>query len=101
MKNAETVFNYANNSTQNLRRQNNSLNEFTNNVENQESDFTNRLIEIFGYPYADDIGPGKTYPTGYAGYDKHHYTYVDASQLMLEDLPTTIAKECQSRVKTN
>lgn len=90
MNNAITVFNHANNSTQLLRRQNDSQLNFEQNVEEREVDFKNRLIEIFGYPYADDIGPGETYPTGYDGYDKYHFNYVDASQLMLENLPSTV-----------
>ena len=43
------------------------------NVDDQERDYKNRLIEIFGYPYAGDIGPGQTYPTGYDGPDLYHY----------------------------
>jgi hypothetical protein len=42
-----------------------------------EADFNSRLIEIFGTPYADDIGPTGTYPTGYAGPDIYHFDYVD------------------------
>jgi hypothetical protein len=46
-----------------------------------EADFNNRLIEIFGTPYSDDIGPTGTYPTGYAGPDIYHYDYVDAVEI--------------------
>jgi hypothetical protein len=59
--------------------------DFNRNVEDREVDFKNRLIEIFGYPYADDIGPGKTYETGYDGWDRYHFTYVDPSELTGED----------------
>jgi hypothetical protein len=82
LNNAITVFNHANNSTQLLRRQADSLQNFQNDVGDSEADFNNRLIEIFGYPYPEDIGPAGTYPSGYAGPDIYHYDYVDASELL-------------------
>ncbi|MBI1319167.1 MAG: hypothetical protein GC168_09485 [Candidatus Hydrogenedens sp.] len=77
MGNAETVFNYANNSTQLLHKQNDSIEDFQRGVYDSEKDFNARLIEIFGYPYPEDIGPSGTYATGYAGPDLYHYMYAD------------------------
>jgi hypothetical protein len=77
MTNTETVFNYANNSTQLLHKQNDSIEDFQRGVYDSEKDFNARLIEIFGYPYPEDIGPGGTYKTGYAGPDLYHYMYAD------------------------
>jgi len=89
LQNAVTVFNHAINSTQLLRRQADSLDEFQQDVDEREADFKNRLIEIFGYPYEGDIGEGKTYPQGYDGPDIYHYDYVDVSELLGSgDLPT-------------
>jgi hypothetical protein len=51
MQNAVTVFDHANNSTQLLRRQADSLADFQKTVGDREQDFNSRLIEIFGYPY--------------------------------------------------
>ena len=82
LQNAVTVFDHATNCTQLLRRQADSQTEFQNNVTDREADFNSRLIEIFGYPYAGDIGPGKTYPQGYDGPDLYHYDYVDVSDLL-------------------
>jgi len=45
-------------------------------------DFKNRLIEIFGYPYPDDIGATGTYPANYDGPDIYHYMYIDISELV-------------------
>lgn len=90
LNNAIAVFNHANNSTQRLRRQADTLAEFKRTVEDREADFKSRLIEIFGYPYDADIGPGKTYPTGYDGPDLYHYTYVDPSELTGEKPPPVI-----------
>ncbi len=81
MNNAIAVFNHANSSTQLLRRQADSLNDFQKTIDDQEVDYKNRLIEIYGYPYPDDIGPGKSFPQGYDGPDLIHYDYVDVSAL--------------------
>ena len=82
MNNAVALFNYAENSTQWLRRQADTVDDFQVNAEDREVDFTGRLIEIFGYAYASDIGPAGTYPSGYNGPDLFHYDYVDVSELM-------------------
>jgi len=82
LNNAVTVFDHATNCTQLLRRQADSQAEFQNTVNDREADFNSRLIEIFGYPYADDIGAGKAYPQGYDGPDYIHYDYVDVSELL-------------------
>jgi hypothetical protein len=81
LNNAITVFNRANNSTQLLRRQADTISDFTKNVADKEVDFNNRLIEVFGYPYAEDIGPTGAYPTGYNGPDLYHYDYVESSAI--------------------
>ena len=97
MNNAIAVFNYANDFTQMLRRQSDTEAEFNRNVENQEIDFKNRLIETYGYPYYDDIGPGRTYPQDYDGPDLDHYMYSDVSSLLGVAPPKTIAFALQVR----
>jgi hypothetical protein len=82
MNNVITVFNHAHNSTQLLRRQADNLADFQITVQEREFDFKNRLIEIFGYPYLDDIGPTGTYPAGYDGPDIYHFDYYDPSELV-------------------
>jgi hypothetical protein len=77
MKNSVTVFDHANQLSQALRGLQDSVNNFSRNVDQQERDYKNRLIETFGYPYAGDIGAGKTYPAGYDGPDLYHYMYVN------------------------
>jgi len=63
-----------------LRDQNASA-DFENMVADEEAAINRRLIEIYGYPYADDIGPGKTYPQGYMGPDLYHYYYIETYDL--------------------
>jgi hypothetical protein len=92
MNNAMSVFNYANNLTLLLQRQTDTIQQFQQKISDQENDFTNRLIEIFGYPYPEDIGPGGTYPLGYQGPDTEalHYNYVDTDLVTGLPSPTNV-----------
>lgn len=89
LDNAVKTFDNANQLSQMLRRNQDTLEDMSRNVDDQERDYKNRLIEIFGYPYGDDIGPSGIYPTGYDGPDLYHYAYVDASELTGEKAPPT------------
>jgi len=77
LNNAVTSFDDAKDVTALMRSEQDSLTEFQASVESQERAYTNQLIELFGTPYTDDIGVGKTYKQGYAGPDLVHFTYVD------------------------
>ena len=81
MNNAIAVFNRANEPTQLLRRQQDSLVDFQRNIDQRLNDFTNRLIEIFGYPYNEDIRGSGAYPVGYVGPDIYHHNYIDLAPL--------------------
>jgi hypothetical protein len=81
LDNTAVAFANANGNTQMLRRQADTLTAFRQNVAEREVDFRNRLIEIFGSPYDDDIGPAGIYPSGYDGPDLYHYMLVDRSEL--------------------
>jgi hypothetical protein len=93
LRNAVAVYDYAASFTRGLRDNQESVEEFRRSVEERENDYLNRLIEIFGYPYPEDIGT--TYPTGYDGPDWIHYMYVDHTALTGEPQPpvttTTVA----------
>jgi len=88
MNNAIAVFNHANNSSQALRRQADAIDDFQRKVIDQEADFNNRLIEVFGYPYPGDTGPTGSYAAGYDGPDLYHYMYSDPSALLGEPVPS-------------
>jgi hypothetical protein len=77
LNNAVVAFDAAQNVTEDLREEQNSLADFQAGVDSQELAFNNQLIEVYGTPYPDDVGPGKTYPQGYNGPDLIHYTYVE------------------------
>lgn len=91
LENAIASYDYANGYTQRLRQNQDTLEDFKKNLSDQERDYTNRLIEIFGYPYPDDIGAGKTYPDGYDGPDLLHYNYVDRSELTGSTNPAAVS----------
>ncbi len=81
VNNAFALWDHANQLNNQLRRVQNSVDAQARNSAQQETSFANQLIEIFGYPYVDDIGPGGTYPVGYTGADLYHYMYVDVPAL--------------------
>ena len=76
LNNAVVAFNEAQNVTDEMRAQESSLSDFQGGVLSQELAYNNQLIELYGTPYPNDIGPGGTYPQGYNGPDLIHYTYV-------------------------
>jgi hypothetical protein len=81
LTNAVQVWDYANELNNQMRRNQNEVDDLAVHANNQETDFSNQLIEIFGYPYADDIGPAGTYPAGYNGPDIYNYMLVDVPAL--------------------
>lgn len=90
MKNAVAVFDHANKLTEMLRRNEDTLEDFRQNVSEQERDYVNRLIEIFGYPYEEDKGANGSYPSGYDGPDWIHFMYVDPSELTGEPIEDVV-----------
>ena len=88
LNNAVSVFNYAKGTTQKLRQQADSLNKFHLAIRDKERDYEYRLIELYGYPYPDDVGPGGTYNSGYNGPDLYHWMYLDNTYLARNDNDT-------------
>ena len=80
LQNASAAFINAKDSTQFLRRQEETLAGQRSAIAEQERAFTNQLIEIYGTPYPDDVGPGKTYQQGYTGPDLFHSMYVEITE---------------------
>ncbi|MFC1761470.1 hypothetical protein ACFL6U_05260 [Planctomycetota bacterium] len=90
LRNALAAFNYANRNTQSLRKQQDTLEGFVDSIADREADFNSRLIEIYGMPYPDDIGPARTYDEDYTGPDLYHYDYVDDSILMQGNFSSSV-----------
>jgi hypothetical protein len=81
LKNTMVAFNELNSLNQALRNTADTTDGFSAEVDAQEHDYKNRLIEAFGYPYVGDIGPGRTYPSGYDGPDLVHFMYVATREI--------------------
>jgi hypothetical protein len=73
------TFDAAQASSQKLRAQADTLNDFRNTVRDMEIDYDMELYTIFGGPYPEDIGIGKIYEPGYSGPDLYHYFITDPS----------------------
>jgi hypothetical protein len=83
LNNAVASFDDAKNVTASMRSEQDSLADLQNTVAKQELAYENSLLELYGTPYTDDIGPGKTWKQGYAGPDLVHYNYVDRPEQSL------------------
>jgi len=81
LQNTVQVWDFANSLNRMLRFNQDSVDKLASGNGDAETDFKNRLIEIFGYPYSNRIGPGQTYPAGYDGPDVYHFLEVDAPDL--------------------
>ena len=86
LNNAVISFDDAKDVTRQLRSEQDSLAEYQAAVVRQEQAYTNQLIELFGTPYPEDIGPGKSYDTGYTGPDLLHFAYVDRPELSFKSV---------------
>ncbi len=84
--NAVAAFDDAKDVTRLMRTEQDSLTDLQTAVNKQELAYTNTLIELYGSPYPDDVGPGKTYSTDYAGPDLIHFAYVETPELSFANL---------------
>ncbi len=86
LNNAVISFDDAKDVTRQMRSDQDGLAEYQAAVTRQEQAYTNQLIELFGTPYPEDIGPGKSYDTGYTGPDLLHFAYVDRPELSFKSV---------------
>ncbi len=86
LNNAIVSFDDAKDVTRLMRSETDSLTEYQAAVAKQELAYQFQLIELYGTPYSDDIGPGKTWRQGYSGPDLVHYAYVDVPELPFPSL---------------
>ncbi|KPA14814.1 conserved hypothetical protein, secreted [Candidatus Magnetomorum sp. HK-1] len=87
MENARAVFDHASDIKNRIREVAVSEQEFTDQVIDQDREYRNQLIEMFGTPYEGTIGPGKAYPAGYKGPDYYFYAYIDVNEVSEETVP--------------
>lgn len=77
LNNAHAVFDRAGDSTRLLRSLENQSQNLTQVIADEEQAFTRSLFDIYGEPYAGDVGAGRLYPQEYNEPDFLHYTYID------------------------
>lgn len=87
LQNAVAVWDHANQAQNRLRKIANTEATFRNEVYQQDLAYRNRLIGIFGRPYAGTVGPGRLYPAGYDGPDLALYMYVNVRELSAATIP--------------
>lgn len=75
--NARGSFNQAAKMTRLLRNQENQIADQQIAIADQEEAYVNQLTEIYGIPYAGDIGPGKAYAQDYQGPDTERWFIID------------------------
>ena len=90
--NAKGSFDQAAKMTRLLRNQENQISDQQSAIEDQENAYVAQLQDIYGTPYAGDIGPGKTYVQGYDG--------PDISRWFIIDRPTELVETTQPVVVT-
>ena len=78
--NAESLLNRAQGVSKLQRQQAQSDFNTQQDLAGEEAAMLAALINVFGFPYEDDIGPGKTYPQAYYGPDLYHYMWMDLEQ---------------------
>ncbi len=60
-----------------LRQQANSVDNYADEIAKQESTYQYKLINLFGTPYAGDIGVGALYAQDYVGPDLYHAFFIN------------------------
>ncbi|MFO1499279.1 MAG: hypothetical protein U1G07_12935 [Verrucomicrobiota bacterium] len=86
LNNAVAAFDDAKDVTRLMRSEQDSLADFQAAVARQEAAYNLALVELYGTPYPDDVGPGKLYKQGYAGPDLLHYKYVDLPEASIPEV---------------
>lgn len=89
LENAAKVLDRAQTLSARLRMIQNAESDEEEALSETEESYNQQLIQIFGYPYENDIGPAGTYVQGYNGPDLIHFMWTDLKQYGLastEDL---------------
>ena len=91
LNNAAGSFNQAATMTRLLRNQENQISDQQTAIEDEEYAMLQELKDIYGSPYAGDIGPGKIYPQGYEEPDYFRWNIIDRPLDWIDTTtPTTV-----------
>ena len=98
--NAKGSFDQAAKMTRLLRNQENQIAGRQEAIVDEEYAYVQQLIEIFGEPYAGDVGPGKTYAQGYAGPDLERWFIIDRpTDLVDTTQPVTVTIRVPTQIR--
>lgn len=86
LNNAVAAFDDAKDVTRLMRSEQDSLVKLQTRVAEQELAYRNSLIELYGTPYPDDMGAGKTWKQDYDGPDTIHFMYVELPEIPFPSL---------------
>ena len=98
LENAAAAYSDASRLTTDLASETDTLEKDKQAIMDSERAMTARLIELYGTPYSDDIGPGKTYPQDYEGPDLLHYLYVDMPEYKFPVMDPTAPNSFDVRI---
>jgi hypothetical protein len=91
LNNAAGSFNQAATMTRLLRNQENQISDQQTAIEDEEYGMLRELKDIYGSPYAGDVGPGKIYPQGYEDPDYFRWNIIDRPLDWIDTTtPTTV-----------
>ena len=91
LANARAVLTRAQQQANRIRLVQDVSENYANSIASQEEDWNNELVNIYGRPYSDDVGPSGSYPQGYDGPDLIHYMWMDLGQYGLTEVEDTCA----------
>ncbi|MFT5191294.1 MAG: hypothetical protein ACI957_004332, partial [Verrucomicrobiales bacterium] len=98
--NAKGSFDQAAKMTRLLRNQENQIADRQDAIVDQERAYVTQLKELYGSPYAGDIGPGKTYAQGYAGPDLERWFIIDQPTDLVDIVkPVTVSLRVPTQVR--
>ena len=99
--NAKGAFDQAAKMTRLLRNQENQITERQDAILDQERAAIDALEEIYGTPYAGDIGPGKPYAQGYSGPDLLRWSIIERPTDFVDtSKPVTVTLQVPVGVKS-
>ncbi len=87
LANAKATWDHANKADNMLRKIGTTEADYRNKTFQQDLSYRNKLIQIFGRPYAGTIGSGKLYPAGYDGPDLALHMYIDVREISNDTVP--------------
>ncbi|MCF7847287.1 MAG: hypothetical protein K9M45_00445, partial [Kiritimatiellales bacterium] len=85
--NTQATWDHANKAANMLRKIGTTEADYRNTTFQQDLNYRNKLIQIFGRPYEGTIGSGQLYPAGYDGPDLALHMYIGVREINNDTVP--------------